>query len=114
MYRGTDPRIFDLNKLEFEDIQRLPHIRAYILVESHDILVNMNMWQILVLKYGIGCWSRKVRGHKDYLLGPLLEDNLITSSYKFNMYINAIENKMCFKSLFTRSSCLITANKWIP
>jgi hypothetical protein len=68
--------IFDLSMLEFEDIPRLQHIPVYILVENHDILVSTSMLQILVLKYDSGYWNHTERGHKHYLLGPLLVDNL--------------------------------------
>jgi len=69
--------IFDLSKLEFEDIPRLQHIPVCILVENHDILVSMSMLQILVLKYDSGYWNHMERDHKHYLLGPLLVDNLV-------------------------------------
>lgn len=55
MYPGKGLHIFDLCKLEFEDIRRSLHTRVYIRAESHDILANMNMLRILGEKYDTDC-----------------------------------------------------------
>lgn len=89
MYQGTDPHIFDLSRLEFENIQHLLHIRVYIRVETHGIPVNMNTLQILVRKYDIDCWNHTGKDHMDYLLGPFV-DKLKKKNKKNNSQLSRV------------------------